>query len=94
MQLPVDNPSTGHSIKRTRTDDETQYQYRKRRIEEHRQEPVHQEQEDPRIEKALNVKNVIINADYYENEQGILKENISREERYNGRTGKKSTHGG
>ena len=42
-----------------RTDDETQYQYRKRRIEEHRQEPVHQEQEDPRIEKALNVKNVL-----------------------------------
>ena len=58
MQLPVDNPGTGHSIKRTRTDDETQYQYRKRRIEEHRQEPVHQEQ-DPRIEKALNVKNVM-----------------------------------
>ena len=29
-----------------------------------------------------------------ENEQGRLKENISREERYNGRTGKKSTHGG
>jgi hypothetical protein len=28
-------------------------------IEEHRQEPVHQEQEDPRIEKALNVKNVM-----------------------------------
>ena len=26
---------------------------------EHRQEPVHQEQEDPRIEKALNVKNVM-----------------------------------
>jgi transposase-like protein len=25
------------------------------------------------------------NADYYENEQGRLKENISREERYNGR---------
>ena len=34
------------------------------------------------------------NADYYENEQGRHKENISREERYNGRTGKKSTHGG
>jgi hypothetical protein len=48
------NPGTGHSIKRTRTDDETQYQYRKRRIEEHSQEPVHQEQEDQRIEKALN----------------------------------------
>ena len=59
MQLLVDNPGTGHSIKRTRTDDETQYQDRKRRIEEHRQEPVHQEQEDPRIEKALNAKNVM-----------------------------------
>ena len=32
------------------------------------------------------------NADYCENEQGRLKENINREERYNGRTGKKSTH--
>jgi hypothetical protein len=38
VQPLVDNPGTGHSIKRTRTDDETQYQYRKRRIEEHRQE--------------------------------------------------------
>ena len=27
----------------------------------YRQEPVHQEQEDPRIEKALNVKNVMQN---------------------------------
>ena len=59
VQLPVDNPGTGHSIKRTRTDDETQYQYRKRHIEEHSQEPVYQEQEDPRIEKALTVKNIM-----------------------------------
>ena len=59
VQLPVDNPGSGHSIKCTRRDDEAQYQYRKQHIEEHRQEPVHQEQEDPRIEKALNVKNVM-----------------------------------
>ena len=59
MQLPVDNPTSGHSIKRTRRDDETQYQYRKWLIEEHMQEPVQHEQEDQRIEKALNVKNVM-----------------------------------
>jgi hypothetical protein len=40
------------------------------------------------------IEYVDCNAEYYENEQGRLKENISREERYNGRTGKKSTHGG
>ena len=42
----------------------------------------------------LSLEWVECNAEYYENEQGRLKENISREERYNGRTGKKSTHGG
>lgn len=36
VQLPAENPGTGHQVKRVRQDDETQYQYRKRRATEDR----------------------------------------------------------
>jgi hypothetical protein len=47
-------------VKRSRQDDETQYQYRKRKVEQERlQTPEETQQPDVRVEKALCVKSVM-----------------------------------
>jgi hypothetical protein len=52
--------ATGHRVKRSRQDDETQYQYRKRKVEQERlQTPEETQQPDVRVEKALCVKSVM-----------------------------------
>ena len=60
QQQPTANPGTGHRVKRSRQDDETQYQYRKRKVEQERlQTPEETQQPDVRVEKALCVKSVM-----------------------------------
>ena len=60
VQQPTANPGTGHRVKRSRQDDETQYQYRKWKVEQERlQTPEETQQPEARVEKALCVKSVI-----------------------------------
>ena len=60
VQQPTANPGTGHRVKRSRQDDDTQYQYRKRKAEQERlQSPEKTQQPDARVEKALCVTSVI-----------------------------------
>ena len=57
VQQPTANPGTGHRVKHSRQDDETQYQYRKWNVEQERLQTP--EETDARVEKALCVKSVI-----------------------------------
>ena len=57
VQQPTANPGTGHRMKRSRQDDETQYQYRKWKVEQERLQTP--EETDARVEKALCVKSVM-----------------------------------
>jgi hypothetical protein len=60
VQQPTANPGTGHRVKRSRQDDETQYQYRKRKAEQERlQTPEETQQPEARVEKTLCVKSVM-----------------------------------
>ena len=60
VQQPTANPGTEHRVKRSRQDDETQYQYRKRKAEQERlQTPEETQHPDARVEKALCVKSVM-----------------------------------
>jgi hypothetical protein len=60
VQQPTANPGTGHRVKRSRQDDDTQCQYRKRKAEQERlQSPEKTQQPDARVEKALCVTSVI-----------------------------------
>jgi len=60
VQQPTANPGTGYRVKRSRQDDETQYQYRKRKAEQERlQTPEETQQPEARMEKALCVKSVM-----------------------------------
>ena len=60
VQQPTANPGTGHRVKRSRQDDETQYQYRKWKVEQERlQTPEETQQPEARVEKALCVKSVM-----------------------------------
>ena len=53
-------PWHGHRVKRSRQDDDTQYQYRKRKAEQERlQSPEKTQQPDARVEKALCVTSVM-----------------------------------
>ena len=57
VQQPTANPGTGHRVKHSRQDDETQYQYRKWNVEQERLQTP--EETDARVEKALCVKSVM-----------------------------------
>jgi hypothetical protein len=48
VQQPTANPGTGHRMKRSRQDDETQYQYRKWKVEQERLQTP--EETDARVE--------------------------------------------
>ena len=60
VQQPTANPGTGHRVTRSTQDDETQYQYRKRKVEQERlQSPEETQQPDAIVEKALCAKSVM-----------------------------------
>jgi hypothetical protein len=60
VQQPTAKPVTGHRVKRSRQDDDTKYQYRKRKAEQERlQSPEKTQQPDARVEKALCVTSIM-----------------------------------